>query len=246
MKPRIAVGYARVSDEDKQDTAQMLRTIERYCEVRGWPLHSKHWDKITGDPHRRRGDPPGLRSAIEDVARLGGVGVIVVTDATRLVRSPIELLQLVERIQNLPAAVVDIDSGGDLDTTNQNGELILFLKGFFGRWHLRFIRAQTTRVLDDRKRLIEEKGGFVATKSGKWRTRLGRPSVESKVVEDMRAAWVSGESAGATARRLGQVASTVRMYFGRFRAQAEAMRKGPDNAVDKTAENQQQEGNQHG
>lgn len=236
---RIAVPYARVSDEDKQDDEQMLRTIRRYCETRGWPIDSEHSDKITGDPGRRNGDPPGLRKALERVQKLGGCGVLVITDATRLVRSPIELIQLVDRIQRLPGAVVSLEDGGDLDTTRDDGEFMLFLRGWFGRWYLRFVRKQTTRVLRDRQALVKEKGGFIASKSKVWRTRLGRPSTPDAKVTILRAVWADGMGPNEAARRAGVPASTARTWFGRFKAEAEEAKNGGSEA---TAENGQKPG----
>jgi len=101
---RVAVLYARVSDKDKQDTRQMLAILRTYAQGRGWAIAGEHSDKVTGDPARRQGEPPGLRAAMERVASLAGAGVLVISAADRLVRSPIELLDLVARVQALPGA----------------------------------------------------------------------------------------------------------------------------------------------
>ena len=236
---RVAVLYARVStdEKDKQDPEQMIRTLRRYSEGRGWPIDSEHLDRVTGDPARRNGDPPGLRQALERVQKLGGRGVLVITEATRLVRSPVELLQLVARIQALPGAVASVEDGGDLDTTSDAGEIVLFMKGWFGRWYLKFVRRQTTRVLQDRQALVKEHGGFIAAKSKVWRTRLGRPSTPEVKVTILRAVWADGIGANEAARRAGVPASTARTWFARFKAEG-----AKNGGSESTAENGQNTG----
>ena len=233
---RIAVLYARVSDAEKQDTAQMIRSLQRFAEGRGWPIDSEHEDKVTGDPARRSGDPPGLRAALERVAGLQGKGVLVITDATRLVRSPIELLQLVARVQGLPGAVASMVDGNDLDTTSDFGELAIFMRGWFGRWYLKFVRKQTTRVLRDRQALVREHGGFISSKSKRWRTNLGRPRTSAELVDRMRVAWLESIGAPQAARELGLPESTVRTYYKRFNCELPPAKNGSQNATGKTAE----------
>jgi DNA invertase Pin-like site-specific DNA recombinase len=229
-EPRVAVLYARVSDADKQDTEQMLRSLERFVDGRRWPVGARCWDKITGDPGRRSGDPPGLATALAYVQRLGGRGVLVVTGVERLVRSPIALLQMIARVQALSGAVCSMEDGADCDTTSDVGELALFVKGWFARMYIKFIRAGTNRVLEDRKRLIQERGGFVSSRSGTWREKLGRPAVSPELVKRMRELYQEqrkmmrdGLSVGlkpeAAARLLGMKGSTVRTYFRRWQGQ---------------------------
>jgi DNA invertase Pin-like site-specific DNA recombinase len=214
--PRKAVLYARISRKDKQDADQMLRALEGFAGTRGWVVHSQHKDEVSGDPARRKTEPDGLRNALDDVARLQGCGVLVISAADRLVRSPMELLQLVARIQALPGFVVSMEDGGDLDTTSDYGELLLFIRGWFSRMELKFIRKRTKYALDDRRDQIRESGGFTGAKSGVYRTALGRPRIPDEQIEGIRRCWVAGKWPGVTANELGIKKSTVRTYFRRF------------------------------
>lgn len=214
---RVAVLYARVSDKDKQDHRQMLAILRTFAESRGWKVAGEHFDKVTGDPVRRGpGDPPGLRLALERVASLHGSGVLVITAADRLVRSPTELLSVIGRVQALPGAVCSMEDGADCDTTTDTGELLLFIRGWLARMEVKFIRRRTAAVLGERKARIEREGGFFGAKSKVWRTRLGRPSPPAAKLELAYALWRAGEIPSAVAERTGLVASTVRTYFRRW------------------------------
>lgn len=213
---RVAILYARVSDRDKQDHRQMLSILRTFAATRGWAVGGEHFDKVTGDPARRGpGDPPGLSRALERVASLHGGGVLVITAVDRLVRSPAELITLIARIQSLPGAVCSMEDGSDVDTTSDNGELFLFMRGWFSRLELRLIRRRTKAVLGERAERCQREGGFVS-KEGVWRTRLGRPSPPAAKLSIAYALWKEGASAPDTAARSGLVASTVRTYFRRW------------------------------
>jgi DNA invertase Pin-like site-specific DNA recombinase len=184
----VAVRYDRCStDEDRQDVRGHLAGLRALAEARGWsaPDGDEFFDYLTGDPGRRKpGDPPGLRRALERLGELGARGVLVIRDATRLVRSPIELLHLVARVQATGAAIVSREDGADLDTTTDHGELMIFLRGWLGRMQLKFIRRMTAGAINDRKRQLAERGEFLVTgKNSKRRgqviTSLGRPRADA-------------------------------------------------------------------
>jgi DNA invertase Pin-like site-specific DNA recombinase len=213
MKAALAaVLYDRVStDEEKQDPRGHLAELRAFAEGRGWPVCGEWFDTISGDPARRgAGDPPGLRRALDQLAQLKGGGVLVIREAVRLVRSPIELLQLVARIQATGAHVASRDDGADLDTTTDVGELLIFLRGWMGRMSLKFIRKGTTAALDRRRAEIARAGGFVS-RGGVWRTRLGRPSADAaKMAKAIELATGGGMTPGRAARAAGVKESTLR------------------------------------
>lgn len=213
-----AVLYDRVStDEVKQDPRRHLDELAAYAAARGWPEHGRFFDTISGDPARRgAGDPPGLRRAIDELQRLGADGVLVVRDAIRLVRSPLELLSMVSRVQALGAHVVGRDDGQDLDTTTDMGELLVFLKGWYGRMFLRFNRKQTTAALDQRRREVARAGGFVSKRSGVWRTGLGRPRAEHPGLGAAIADVNAGRNLTEAARAHGVPRATLRYKLGRL------------------------------
>jgi DNA invertase Pin-like site-specific DNA recombinase len=146
---------------------------------------------------------------------------------------------MVARIQGLPGAVASVEDGADLDTTSDFGELVIFMRGWFGRMYLKFVRRNTSRVLDDRKRQIAETGSFLvgsprSKRYGQRVSKLGRPGVAAGIVTAMKSAWAGGQTPADFARSAGIPASTARTYYRRF----DAARNGAENAVRKTAENQ--------
>jgi DNA invertase Pin-like site-specific DNA recombinase len=207
-----AVLYDRVStDEEKQDPRGHLEELASFAATRGWDVDSKWFDMVSGDPARRGdGDPPGLRRALERLQELGGDGVLVIRDCIRLVRSPVELLQVVGRIRSMGANIVSRDDGADVDTTSDVGELIVFLRGWFGRMFLKFNRRQTRAALAQRQRAIAERGGFVAKRSGEWRTGLGRPRVNAEKLSRAIAHVRDGKSLYTAAKLTGIARGTLR------------------------------------
>jgi|WetSurMetagenome_2_1015567.scaffolds.fasta_scaffold03424_9 DNA invertase Pin-like site-specific DNA recombinase len=227
---RVAVLYARVSDKDKQDTRQMLAILRTYAQGRGWAIAGEHSDKVTGDPARRQGEPPGLRAAMERVASLAGAGVLVISAADRLVRSPIELLDLVARVQALPGAVCSAEDGNDCDTSTDTGQLLLFIRGWLARMELKFIRKRTMAVLGERRERCKREGGFVS-KRGIWRSRLGRPSPPAAKLFTAYELWKGGAGTREVASRTGLNDSTLRTYFRRWERGEAIPRETPNGEV---------------
>src|SRR5262245_42179544 len=113
--------YDRVSRGE--DKVARLHTLRRWAKQRGWRVVGEFVDNITGDPHRRKGDPPELRRALRMVAARDAEGLVVFS-ATRLVRSATGLLNMVTRIQSFDASVSSYEDGADLDTLTLDGELM--------------------------------------------------------------------------------------------------------------------------
>lgn len=216
----VAVRYDRVS-KDEEKPAEHLAGLRALALDRGFeaPPGLEFFDYVTGDPVRRGKEPPGLRRAIDEVARLGKRGVLVIRSAERLVRSPVELINTVARVQGTGGHVVSRDDGADLDTTSDMGELMLFIRGWFSRMALKFTRKMTTGALKDRKRQIAERGGFVVTgknskRRGEFVTSLGRPRgmTEEALARALYLRTVGMEQFGVV-RRLswGEIAGQLRV-----------------------------------
>ena len=136
-----AVLYARVSTRDKgQDTETQFGALRPWALGRGWHVVGEESDQVTGDPLRRKGDPPGLRRALRMI-ETRTADVLVVFSADRLVRSATGLLALVTRVQSMHAHVASYQDGSDLDTTTDVGELLVFIRGWWARMQMKTTRA---------------------------------------------------------------------------------------------------------
>jgi len=194
-----AVLYLRISSAEHQDPAGQLLELRRWCEVRGWRVVGEELDKVSGDPARRKGDPPGLRRAFEALERRRA-DVLVVWAADRLVRSPIDLLRMVARVQSLGAAVASYQDGADLDTTTEMGELLTFMRGWWARMELKTIRARTRMGLEAARARGEILG----------RRRVVVPAAAIARARELRAAGLGAFSRTTIARALGAVGVTAR------------------------------------
>lgn len=141
-----AVVYTRVSSREQDPDAQ-LRAVVDMCNARSWSVVRVELDRVTGDPGRRKTDPPGLRRALALIEERKA-DVLAVFAADRLVRSPSHLLDLVGRVQSMGAHVASLQDGGDLDTTTDAGQLFALLRGWWARVELRLIRARTKAGLE--------------------------------------------------------------------------------------------------
>jgi DNA invertase Pin-like site-specific DNA recombinase len=174
-----AVLYARCSTKGpEQDPAVQLHALRPWADRRGWTIVAEHSDRITGDPARRKGDPPGLRRALELIEQRKA-DVLAVFAADRLVRSGPALLHLVARVQSLGGHVASLQDGSDLDTTTDAGELLLFIKGWYSRMELKLIRARIN-------------AGLASARARG--VRLGRPRNEHPAPEQVHALRQAGHS----------------------------------------------------
>ena len=144
-KPLRAILYARVStDRGEQDPESQLVAERSWAAGRDLVVIAEFADRITSDPKRRRRDPPGLTQAIHLIED-GKADVLVIFAADRLVADPLRLLQLVTRVQDAGGTITSVQDGRDLDTTNEMGELAVFMQGWFNRWRLKLCRAHSIR-----------------------------------------------------------------------------------------------------
>jgi len=149
MQLRVVL-YARRSLEKQSIDGQLIE-LRRWVADNGHVVVGECQDDVTGNPLRRKGDPPGLRQALAYVEKVNGrrrADLLLVFAADRLVRSPLELLNLVARIQAHGAHVKGIDDGHDLDTTTDTGELLTFIRGWFARFERKLIGSRTRAGLE--------------------------------------------------------------------------------------------------
>lgn len=140
------IGYARVST-DGQDLAYQLDRL------RSAGCRRIFQEKRSGKSAR---DRPQLQSMLATL-KPGDVVLSTVTD--RMARDPLDMLQILQRVKDAGAGLRLLDEPF-IDTTSEMADLLLFILGWFARWH-------RLRILDNTAH-----GREMAKKRG---VRFGRP-----------------------------------------------------------------------
>lgn len=131
-----AVSYLRVSTSRDQSVESQRHAIERA----GWTPAKEFMDEgITG----RRFDRPGLTSMLEWV-REGDC--VVVYSLSRLGRSTVDLLQLLDRLDRQGVALVSLSES--VDTSTPAGRLLVTVLSALAAFEVDTLRERTMAGLD--------------------------------------------------------------------------------------------------
>jgi len=117
------LAYLRVSTDRQERSGLSLedqrRTIERFCEHRGWTLVAEYQDAASGKTLARR---PGLRAALdrlEDTTLNGSrPRALVVAKLDRLARSTLDYARMIERSQDKDWTLALVEPEIDLSTSH--------------------------------------------------------------------------------------------------------------------------------
>jgi DNA invertase Pin-like site-specific DNA recombinase len=203
-KPKRAALYVRVST-DQQTVAQQLEALRAVTERRGWEIVETYNDAgISGAKGRDKW--PGLDRMLNDASRRK-FDVVMAWAIDRLGRSLVDLLGT---IAHLEGAGVDLYLEQQaIDTTKPMGKLLFQITGAFAEFERSMIRQRIAAGLKTVKATIAAKGKFTARSSGVVRERLGRPRVDEKVENAVRAELAKGTGILSTAARVGVGSGTV-------------------------------------
>jgi DNA invertase Pin-like site-specific DNA recombinase len=203
-KQKRAAVYVRVST-DKQTVAHQLEALRAVAERPGWQIVETYNDAgISGAKGRDK--RPGLDAMLRDASRRR-FDVVMAWAVDRLGRSLIDLLGT---IQHLEAAGVDLYlDQNNLDTTTPMGKLLFQVTGAFAEFERTMIRQRIAAGLDTVRKTIAKHKKFTARSSGIVRERLGRPRVDEKIENAVRAELAKGTGILSTAAKIGVGSGTV-------------------------------------
>lgn len=203
-KQKRAAVYVRVST-DKQTVAHQLEALRAVAERRGWQIVETYNDAgISGAKGRDK--RPGLDAMLRDASRRR-FDVVMAWAVDRLGRSLIDLLGT---IQHLESAGVDLYlDQNNLDTTTPMGKLLFQVTGAFAEFERTMIRQRIAAGLDTVRKTIAKHKKFTARSSGIVRERLGRPRVDEKIENAVRAELAKGTGILSTAAKIGVGSGTV-------------------------------------
>ena len=178
------IGYARVSTDDQTTAAQLHALDAAGC--------TAIYQEQAGGTAKR----PELTRAL-DVLDTGAA--LVVWRFDRLGRSLPDLLQIVERIEQVGAHLVSLTE--QIDTSSSAGRMVFHVMGALAQFERDLIRERT-------------KAGLEAAKAAGQ--KLGRPlSLSAAQIRQARKLIDAGERPPIVARSFGVGASTLRAAMAR-------------------------------
>ena len=185
-KLRAAI-YLRVST-DEQHPDNQRPELERYVEARGWSVWEQYVDHgVSGS----KGSRPAL-DLMMGAARKRKFDVVLAWSVSRLGRSLVNNVLLMQELTELGVGLVFVTQG--IDTTTTIGRGVVALLAALGEAELEERRERTKAGLRR------------ARAQGK---RLGRPKRHLVPVDQVRARLEAGESMRMVARDLGIPVSTM-------------------------------------
>lgn len=208
-KLKKAAVYCRTSTLDQHPEIQ-LPEIERYVTARGWQVHDRYTDQVSGTKSSR----PGLNHLMAD-ARQRRFDVVVCWSVSRFGRSMVNSVMLMSELAELGVALVFTSQGLDTGTT-------------IGRGVVALLAALAEAELEERRERTRM-GLRRARAAGK---RLGRPKTHVVPVKHVEARLAAGESLRGIARDLAIPRSTIQRQL----RQAGVARKGVGAEPSKDAE----------
>lgn len=191
-KPIRAALYARVSTRNgQQDPEVQLQALREVAERAGWQIVETYVDHgISGAKGREK--RPEFDRLLKDATRRK-MDLVAAWSVDRLGRS---LQDLIAFLSDLRAAGCDLYLHVQaLDTTTPAGKALFQMLGVFAEFERAIIQERVRAGLDK------------ARADGK---RLGRPSLNRRTADAIRARAAKGEGKRAIGRSLGVPESTVR------------------------------------
>jgi DNA invertase Pin-like site-specific DNA recombinase len=207
--------YVRVSTSD-QTTDNQKAGLRAWAERAGHTVVKVYEDHgISGA--KGRDQRPEFDALLKAAVRRE-INMIAVWSSDRLGRSLKHLVEVLETIRETGTGLYIHTQS--VDTTTPAGRAMFGMLGIFSEFEREMIVARVNVGLDRIKQTIERDGKFTAKKSGKERTRLGRPGASPKQIEAAKAELSKGTGILKTARLTKLGTSTVQKLAREMRGTA--------------------------
>lgn len=179
--------YARVST-DRQDEMQQMPTLRAYAENFGYLVVAEYTDSASG----RDANRPGWKALMDDV-RHHRCDMVIVTKLDRVMRSVINLLDIIGEFRRCGVTLTTCDLGM-IETTSASGMLMVHVLGSVAEWEREIISERTKDSLHRK------------SQSG---VKLGRPVRDGVRVHNIALMRIEGRSWSEIARIEGIPRSTL-------------------------------------
>lgn len=140
---RVAL-YARVSTHE-QDEALQLPRLRSYCERMKWEIAGEYTDEASG----RDGNRPGWLTLMSD-ARREEFDAVLVTKLDRVMRSLVQLLEVLQDFQLRYITLITLDQG-EIRPDSANARLQIQMIAMVAEWEREIIRERTREALAAKK-----------------------------------------------------------------------------------------------
>lgn len=185
---RVAI-YGRVS-KDEQTTDNQVLVLKEICEMNGWSVTDIYLDQgISGSKGRDK--RPEFDRLIKDMVRRK-FNKVMVWDVSRLGRSLTHLVEFLNEVHSVDCDLYIHQSG--LDTSTPTGKMMFQMIGIFSEFERSMISERVKIGLQRVK------------KSGK---KLGRPSTDLTVIDQVKLRLSQGWSYTPISKELGVSRMTV-------------------------------------
>jgi DNA invertase Pin-like site-specific DNA recombinase len=186
--PRTAI-YARVSTLD-QDPAMQLRELRAYATHRRLPIADEFIDQVSGATT----DRPAL-ARLWTAARARKVDAVLVWKFDRFARSTKQLIDALEEFRHLGVAFISITE--QIDTSSPMGKAMFTV---------------ISAIAEFEHSLISERVRAGIAKARATGKRHGRPTLDERIIQEIRRLRQEGQSLNRIARQLGISHQTVANY----------------------------------
>ena len=140
---KVAI-YSRVSTHDQDEQLQVPRLCE-FCSRLGYEIVHEYSDEASGKNANR----PGWKALLSD-ARRGEFEAVIVTKLDRVMRSLMQLLDVLQEFEKRRISIITLDQG-TIDMGSANSRLQIGIIAMVAEWEREIISERTREALQAKK-----------------------------------------------------------------------------------------------
>lgn len=140
---RVAI-YSRVSTHDQDEQLQVPR-LRDFCNRLGYEIYKEYSDVASGKNANR----PGWK-ALQSDARRGEFEAVVVVKLDRIMRSLVQLLDILHDFEARRISIITLDQG-TIDMSSANSRLQISIIAMVAEWEREIIGERTREALRAKK-----------------------------------------------------------------------------------------------
>lgn len=140
---KVAI-YSRVSTHDQDEQLQVPR-LREFCSRLGYEIVHEYSDEASGKNANR----PGWKALLSD-ARRGEFEAVIVTKLDRVMRSLMQLLDVLQEFEKRRISIITLDQG-TIDMSSANSRLQIGIIAMVAEWEREIISERTREALQTKK-----------------------------------------------------------------------------------------------